>query len=310
MGLQQQKDILRKGFYEFRDETVLFPVRHTDNDMQWKQLFSIYSALSTFGLEKKQIIPMIIQKKGENHSKNIASYFWQLLGVPTSFSDDNNLDHSFLSSETQSNIICSKFGAAGIGSIALSRIRASAYSNDFDYMTHATHRGALFHDFRDYLLYNLGVADHGTSLSSSLSVVTVYEDSKIVGESALPTSNQVQSLLEREIPGKLKINIISTETTNIVEQARLLSSSASLIWLSDPTTLDLMALLMPKGSSVITFDRNRNARAEANWELIQSMGYVYFYNINADNNQVVTLRRIVEQVNLTLQDCRMNNCEI
>jgi hypothetical protein len=85
------------------------------------------------------------------------------------------------------------------------------------------------------------------------------------------------------------------------EQARILSSSVSLVWLGDPSALDLKALLLSNGSSVIAFGSHSDAPAEANRELHQSMGYVHFYNINAANDQALALKRIVQAVNLTLQ---------
>jgi hypothetical protein len=121
-----------------------------------------------FGFETKH--PIFVIHNYKKSEITLSSSLFSIFGIKS----DNNIGYGFNSTRTplkglnqngetenvKSDIVCSKYGVAGLGMIAVVRATDRNSNNgNGPILTHSLGRGALMWAFREYILNNLDIVD-------------------------------------------------------------------------------------------------------------------------------------------------------
>ena len=192
-----------------------------------------------FGLEGKDValLPFPVNNQDETAAANLAK-----LGPALGLSGGYDL---LKASDAKSNLVCAKFGAAGIGMISQTRQRTNRSSNQEQILTHAVGRGALYRGFRTFLLNKLGISDVGKPSPNTVTIA--------IGELAI--KEQVVAALQSSFSGKLQFQSLDTNTLSIKERAQAASTSMIYIaHMANPSGVLIAATFLPQGSVFLVLE--------------------------------------------------------
>ena len=181
ISVEDNANVLRNGYYELPEDKVLVPY-HSLNGMNpghlvWDDFLPIYTLISMFDMVKNKdlfLMRFIVDPplwatcdtKGwrVETCKIIVSKFLPLMGIdPETHKAFNetfmNVTNATENTRIQSNIVCSKYAAAGLGPLSDHGVQKKHGWEALDYETMHNHgRGALLYSFRNYMLSNVGIS--------------------------------------------------------------------------------------------------------------------------------------------------------
>ena len=278
------------GYYELPPNVVLVPFHsmaaHNVGHLLWDDLYPLYTLLTMFGYtpnhdddnnnnnnrqylvlrwtaQGKLYATCEMQKKKVKICNDNLQRFLPLLGVdPETFSTvkQAQLQANPGTEPLKSTYVCSKQAVAGIGMLMDHGFRDHGWmlrdpASGLDLVPHNLGRGGIFHDFRNFLLENMG-------LSSALPPPTVRNKitfstySSGGFERSLGFENQIaivnQVLMEHHHPQqKIQVQSITMKDLSLEEQMRVATESAIFVTVSGGGAVT--ATFLPPGSTLIVY---------------------------------------------------------
>jgi hypothetical protein len=344
------------GYYELPDNVVLVPFFSTTTNTQqhwlWQNLLSIFTLLSIFDLQDQQLAlidyndhpecpPLSSPEKSSSSSDSdssssachsqILSQMLVAMGVrPDQYrsKQGSTLQLKPATATRQSNFVCARTGAAGLGMIANMAPKPAQVAEEWLW-THTAGRGATLREFRNYMARHLGVsipsAVGGSGSSSSDSgggsggaapiAVTFFEQGPKEGvldgtkagrelESVnfQESYSQVRSVLSEQ---DVSVEWFHTSTLDFALQASKAAESAIFITFCGEQTIP--ATFLPRGASLIVYcdggdggekDRKTLWSNRLDWRVLNNAAYFRTHWLPLQNIRtkegVATLVRLVQ----------------
>jgi hypothetical protein len=312
---------LANGYYELPENVVLVPFTSTDTNTQqnwlWQNLLSIFTLLSIFDLQGQQLAlidyndhpecpPSSSSDSSSSACHKILSHLMATMGVqPDQYRSrqDSTLQLPTTAAKRQSNFVCARTGAAGIGMIANLAPKPAQVAEEWLW-THTTGRGATLREFRNHMSRHLGVSfpsavggsdssgSSGSSRSGATPVtVTFFEQGPKEGASDgtepirdLELANfqelykQVRSALPEQ---EVSVEWFHTSTLDFTSQASKAAKSAIFITFCGEQTV--AATFLSRGASLVVYcnddgdggEKDRKARwsNRLDWRVLNNAAY-------------------------------------
>jgi hypothetical protein len=313
------------GYYELPSNVVLVPFFSTTpfgtRRWIWQDLLSIFTLLSIFGLQDKQLAlmdynpqqqPCSLSSQDETSSSRsdvchqLLSQVLAAMGVRSDQYRPKHLSALQLApgKETrtrESNLVCARAGAAGIGMIANQSPKPAQIVDELKWTHTMTGRGATLREFRNYMARHLkmsipsAVAGSGsTSTSSTATVapvrVTFFEQGPKEGvlDDSQPrrelesldfkeSYRQVRSAVSEQ---EVSVEWFHTSTLDFAFQASKAAESAIFITFCGEQAV--AATFLPKGASLIVYcdggdggesDRKTSWSKRLDWRVLNNAAY-------------------------------------
>lgn len=320
---------MTNGYYELPENVVLVPFYSTTTAMEfefgdpvnantrqnwlWQNLLSIFTLLSIFDLQDQQLALIDYNDHPEcgssddsnaNACHQTLSQMLAAMGVrPDQYrsKQGSTLQLKHGSAKRQSNFVCARTGAAGLGMIANLALKPAQVAEEWLW-THTTGRGATLREFRNYMARHLGVlipsAVGGSDRDSSGSgggsaapvTVTFFEQAPKEGvmEGTEPSrelesvnfqdiSKQVRSVLSEQ---QASVEWFHTSALDFASQASKAAESAIYITFCGEQTV--AATFLPRGASLIVYcdggdgsekDRKTRWSKRLDWRVLRNAAY-------------------------------------
>jgi len=278
----QQTEMLANGYYQLPSDVLLFPWQPSMTEtLLWQDFYAIYIVLSMFGLEGKELALFSLSLANDDGVDPAVEATLAKLGPALGVSGGHGTsteDHLFkLSSNTnakKSNLVCARYGAAGLGMIAKTRERTDRSSNQEQILTHAVGRGALYRGFRSFLMHKLGLPNVQRASAGDRIVSIASGDVSI--------KDQVVAALRRLFPDdEFRVQSLDTNTLSIQEQAQ--AAATSQIYVADlasPSSVLIAATFLPQGSVFVVQDKDTEGRASEKRQVrdvLEVMGHFHLH---------------------------------
>lgn len=279
-----QSDLLSNGFYQLPDNAVLFPVQPSKH--AWSDIFSIYTVLSIFGLDDKVSVLLSIPEVRDD-----AFPTWLFSGAglqPTNFGDVRDAG-----SVARSNLVCAKYGVAGLGMMGSLRNSSGAI------LSHTIGRGAALYAFRAYMLKNLGVPDRLEVQSGATPPCTItlaYETA--VGDD---WPRRLRASLESSLSKKndIVIRSVNVRGLDVKKLAQMATSSTVLISHQVTERILAAATFLPRGAAFVVLDGyGSGTKMRMERDFLEAAGYfrIHWLASPTDHHDLRTLESVVDIV--------------
>jgi hypothetical protein len=157
-------------YYVLPDSVVLVPFHsfaaHNVGHLLWDDFYAIYLLLGSFGflaseklLLRVDTLPLLYgtcemrRKKAQRCAMNFEK-FLPLMGVdPSTFSTAKHVQHA----PNTPTMVCAKKAVAGLGMLTDHGLKDHGWNPSSETTVHNVGKGALFYQFRNYMLHNLGL---------------------------------------------------------------------------------------------------------------------------------------------------------
>jgi len=297
MGDQQ------KGFYELPKDVVLVPVEFPmDGEMAAKDILldlflPIYNLLAMFDMQDKRLLlvnlsPSCKTQDASNNCYNEVRRFLPLMNRHFSLKHsfmtlNDNIDLPLGGKSPNSNFICAKYGAAGLGALTDHGIHKKSHGErrkDYTFVQN-NGRGPLLFAFRNYILDNLGInqeLNHQPNNNQlSLRIAALISESKWSGPQDF--RQQIEA-----IRGAFPTVRFSLETYNMssisLEQQVEIATKCS-IFITSMGNGALPALFLPRGAMLIIYFNDKmefivdnkletNIPVKSDWDVWNNLGYI------------------------------------
>jgi hypothetical protein len=161
-----------KSYYMLPDDVVLVPFHsfaaHNVGHLLWDDLYAIYLLLGNFGFLSNQIamvrvdtLPLLYgtcevrRKKSQQCARNFKK-FLPLMGIdPQTFSTAKHA--SLEGKDSTTTTICAKTAVAGLGMLTDHGMNDHGWNPSSEENVQNIGKGALFYQFRNFMLHNLGL---------------------------------------------------------------------------------------------------------------------------------------------------------
>jgi hypothetical protein len=319
------------GYYELPENVVLVPFystttttttpsefdstsTNTQQHWVWQNLLSIFTLLSIFDLQDQQLAlidfndhpecPPFASPDGSSAEPchQILSQMLAAMGVrPNQYrskqSSTVQLRNPQGTVKRQSNFVCARTGAAGLGMIANLAPKPAQVAEEWLW-THTAGRGATLREFRNYMARHLGVSIPSTAAAGSGSSgadapvkITFFEQGPKEGvlEDGTKQSRELESTNFQESYKQVRAGLseqevsvewFHTSTLDFASQASKAAESAIFITFCGEGTV--AATFLPRGASLIVYcdggdggenDRNTRWSKRLDWRVLNNAAY-------------------------------------
>jgi len=277
---EQQKERLAQGYYELAPNSILFPIQLSSTELLlWNDIFAIYTVLSIFGMEDKKIVLFPVQQT--EAASQLLVRLGPALGVVT------HVHGSSATKLKQSQLVCAPYGAAGLGMIASTRQRTKATDAESQILTHAVSRGAVYRDFRKFLLNHMELGDFS---EPSPDAVGIAIDSKGTQEQVMAT---LRSL------GEFQIQSSTDENTESLDQQVTVAVTSKIFVaeMANPSATFIAATFLPEGAVLFVLDNDDKVEGNGVSErqqlrdLLDVMGHIRLHWLSSVDGIAPILRK-------------------
>lgn len=286
-----EEEPLAVGFYELPSDVVLIPFHSlagfNAGHMMWDDFLPIHTLLSIFGFEDKRLMLMryVLEEKlvlwatcEFEPQKNVPKCntlfkkFLPALGVdPITFRTTNDSQFN-TTAAAKSNLVCAKYGAAGMGMIQDHGLKLHGWVQADYKTTYNMGRAGPFYTFRNFMLQNLGLSTAPLSSAPPFNITFSIHSSNSFYRSK---SFEAQSKAVKEA-FKEGVNVGSHVMSKLsaYEQARITIGTAVFVTVSGGGAAT--ATFLPRGSSLILYYDERGSMNEKNparldWDLLNNI---------------------------------------
>ena len=272
-----------QGYYELPPNIVMVPFHsmaaHNVGHLLWDDLYPLYTLLNMFGYtpnndsnmqylllrwtaEGKLYATCEMQKKKIKICNDNLQKFLPLLGVdPETFSTvkQAHLKANPATEQLKASYVCSRHAVAGIGMLMDHGMRDHGWmlrdpASGLDLVPHNIGRGGIFHDFRNFLLENMGFSS-ALPPPSVRNKITFSTYSSRGFERSLGFENQTtivnQALMNHHQQEKIQVQSITMKDLSLEEQMRVATESAVFVTVSGGGAVT--ATFLPPGSTLIVY---------------------------------------------------------
>lgn len=286
-------------YYQLPENMVLLPFHSLNGanpgHLVWDDFLALYTLLTMFQLEDRPLLPMryslqdgerglwascdLRPEKREECEHMFRKFLPLLLGpnVPYQFTTNENFVFAPSSTE-QSELVCAKTGAAGLGPLTDHGIHKSHGWEDTDYLlTHNSGRGGLLYNFRNFMLDNLGI-DVAYKPQKPHRVVFSTRSSDI-GLRSLDFGIQAK-VVQKYFPNE-RVENYTMKELSLQEQLAVASQTSIYVTLCGGGAVT--AMFLPRGATVIVYYSETGGfkgnvlsgtPALLDWDLFNSMSHL------------------------------------
>ena len=295
-----------KGFYELPQDIVLVPVEFPEDgsmsrkDVLFDFFLPVYNLLAMFDLQGKQ--PLLVNLSPSCSTENGLNCYGEVTQfLPLMNKDASLLKEIFMTindqiamppgetSKYQSNLICAKYGAAGIGALTDHGIHKMSHGErrkDYTFVQNSG-RGPLLFNFRNHLLSNMGIkGDRNSSFNNDLPLKVTVSVSESKKSRVQYFQKQIEAFRATFPSDQLSLESYNMSTLPLTQQLKIATETS--IYISVMGEGVLPAFFLPRGATLIIFYNDNSEFASVSkrettfpvkldWDLWNNLGYVHVH---------------------------------
>lgn len=267
----------------------------------WDDFLPIYTLFKSFFPEDHHSLQMmryILPGEGmwatcdmnENKQKDCASMFSKFLPLmgqsQESFTtnQDTKLQMHDANKKPESNLICARHGAAGLGMLTDHGTKLHGWHDEDYHVMHNHGRGSHLWKLRNFMVENV-LGDAAAASTSQSSSKPPYKIVFSVGSSKTNQRNMDFSLqqeaVRKEFGDMVEVQAVKMKNLPLKEQVQLASQAS--IYISVCGGGAVTATFLPRGASLFLYydedgGQHQNVKtflpARLDWDLLNNLGYV------------------------------------
>ena len=290
------------SYYELPPQVVMVPF-HSMNGanpghLVWDDFLPIYTLMTMFQLEDKELLMMRYVLKGEERGL-WASCDWKqekredcdkmqqkflplMLGVDPIHNLTSTETFNFKPKDghSKSYLVCARHGLGGIGALTDHGTNKLHGWEDADYRTTHNHgRGGLLYEFRNYMMSNLGFPlefQHKAPFR-----IIFSEKSSNIPSRYIDFTSQIDFLRHSFNSKYVTVESYVFKDMSLIDQIEIASQAA--IFITGSGGGAVTATFLPKGASVLIYfledggvigNRDTGKPARLDWDLFNNLAYV------------------------------------
>jgi len=285
------------GYYELPIDTVWVPFHSlaafNPGHLVWDDFLPIYTLLSIFGLEAKKLFltrhvlesgPLWASCDFNDEKRNECNAMFQkflpAMGVlPGHFSSTQDLTFE-PKGKRKSNLVCSRYGAAGLGIISDHGLKQHGWSQQDYKTTHNVGRGATLRAFRNYMAKHLKVSTGKVKAKPPFKVTFSLRTTKRY-QLDLDYEKQIERVKHALRKHQVIVQGFQMEELDIATQARIAAESSIFITFNGGGAVT--ATFVSQGASLIVYydegggieyGERTGLPAHLDWDLLNNAGYL------------------------------------
>ena len=246
--LRSVEEVKDSGYYVFSSDVVFVPFHslagYNPGHLVWDDFLPIYNLLSMFHLLEKNLVLMRYKLKLEltlwagcdsNNSqtlqcKTMLKKFLPLMGQQfETMTTQENVNMKLKAGVMESNYVCSKDGAAGLGMLTDHGKKLHGWvKKDYEFMQNLG-RGTLLYDFRKWTMENINIKPEKSIAKPPYKVVFSISSSNS-GRRSINFKEHMKQLSDR-LSMKYPMEIVSHKLSSmsLEEQIELVSGAAIMV---------------------------------------------------------------------------------
>lgn len=231
------------GYYSLHSETVLVPFHSfagfNPGHLVWDDFLPLYTLLSSFQLEHKQVIPVMHFLKNSlwascqrqwQKCAPMMKKFIPLLGAKFEQITSQQEIKVELKEENKSKFVCSPRGAAGMGMLTDHGLKLHGW-NPHDYKdTHNVGRAGTIYAFRNWMMKNIGLEPEKYHIHTAPYKIVFSVSSSKSPTRSVSFEEQANHLRQYIAPKyNVDIKLVSLSRMTLVEQVDLMAGTSIFI---------------------------------------------------------------------------------
>eukprot|EP00980_Cylindrotheca_fusiformis_P025277 scaffold13392_cov77-Cylindrotheca_fusiformis.AAC.2 len=293
-------------YYFLPDNVVLVPFHsfaaHNVGHLLWDDFYAIYLLLGNFGflaseklLLRVDTLPLLYgtcemrRKKAQRCAANFEK-FLPLMGI-----DPKTFSTAKTATPTTPSMVCAKTAVAGLGMLSDHGLKDHGWNPSSETTVHNVGKGALFYQFRNYMLHNLGLPlvpvpttdNNGNRFRIILSAHSSGEPGR-----DLDFHNQYDTLQKAHFPSPVDVQIVELAKLTPKDQIALVSQTD--VFVSTCGGGAMTATFLPRGASLILLYSEHGGFDFANfsltggpafldWDLFNNAGHLQVHWLPIDS---------------------------